>query len=223
VVVSAKAQELVPVERRSFVAAHPLRPDPQLDAAAPLLPGHDHVAPRCRSTHRSVFALAVASFGSGFETAQPALIEGAWPHCRGARRPQSNWQLANLGGASLVAPNPAELPSLSGGSIHWNASASCLARPLRAVLAQVAERFGPIAVNSTCRSPSHNRRVGGAPRSYHLTGSAVDFRERHSYGAILAFLAGLRTVGGLKHYGSGVFHIDGGPRRTWGNRRYARR
>jgi uncharacterized protein YcbK (DUF882 family) len=90
---------------------------------------------------------------------------------------------------------------------------------LRAILGQVAAAFGPLTVNSTCRSPSHNRRVGGAPRSYHLTGNAVDFRVRGSYGSVLAFLSRQHTVGGLKHYGGGVFHIDTGPRRTWGARR----
>jgi uncharacterized protein YcbK (DUF882 family) len=65
--------------------------------------------------------------------------------------------------------------------------------------------------------------VGGAPRSFHLTGNAVDFRVAGSYGRVLAFLSRLRSVGGLKHYGRGVFHIDTGPRRTWGTRRYARR
>jgi uncharacterized protein YcbK (DUF882 family) len=95
-------------------------------------------------------------------------------------------------------------------------------RSLQTVLAQVASNFGPLTVNSTCRSARHNRRVGGAPRSYHLTGNAVDFRVGGSYGQVLAFLARLRTVGGLKHYGRGVFHIDTGPRRTWGaRRRYA--
>ncbi len=220
--------EPVPLEQRSFVAAHPLLPDPHFDAPAPAIAssiaGQGAIAPRCVGTHRSAFALAVANFGNDFRSAEPALVAGAWPHCRGARHPQSNVQLASLG-AALPAPGPAGLPSLSGESIRWVASPACLASRLRAVLGQVAAHFGPLTVNSTCRSPSHNRRVGGAPRSYHLTGSAVDFRVRGNYGAVLAFLARLRTVGGLKHYGAGVFHIDTGPRRTWGNRRvrYARR
>jgi uncharacterized protein YcbK (DUF882 family) len=33
--------------------------------------------------------------------------------------------------------------------------------------------------------------------------------------AVLAFLGGHRTVGGLKHYSDGHFHIDTGPRRSW--------
>ena len=216
VIAPSRNNGFVPLEQRSLVATHPLLPDPLLDAENPVFA--ETAAPRCRSAHPSAFALAVASFGRDFKTWEPALVEGAWPHCRSARHPQSNWQLASLG-PLRTAPAPSALPSLSGGSIRWVASAACLASPLRAVLAQVAANFGPLTVNSTCRSPSHNRRVGGAPRSYHLKGAAVDFRVRGNYGSVLGFLARLRSVGGLKHYGSGVFHIDTGPRRTWGARR----
>jgi hypothetical protein len=118
-------------------------------------------------------------------------------------------------------PDPANLPSLSGESIRWVASPDCLAKPLRAVLAEVAANFGPLRVNSTCRSKRHNARVGGAKRSYHLTGNAVDFRIFGAVQPILDFLTGKKTVGGLKHYGFGVFHIDTGPRRTWGNNSWA--
>jgi len=216
--------QIIALEQRSLVAAHPLLPDPPpADHAAASATASSEAAPRCRRAHHSAFSLALASFGPGFKPTEPAMVEGAWPHCRGARNPQSDWRLASLG---PTIPGPARLPSrsLSGGSIRWIASAACLASPLRAVLGQVAARFGPLTVNSTCRSRSHNRRVGGASRSYHLTGNAVDFRVRGSFGAVHAFLARQHAVGGLKHYGSGVFHIDTGPRRTWGGRRtrYAR-
>lgn len=225
--IAAAVRQPVPVAQRSIVAAHPLTADPLFDTSvslaalqSDLLSGSQSgaAAPRCRSAHRSTFALAVAGFDRAHKAWEPAFVEGARPHCRGARHPQSNWQLASLG-PSLPAPTPSAGPSLSGGSIRWIASSACLASPLRTILGQVAAAFGPVTVNSTCRSPGHNRRVGGAPRSYHLTGHAVDFRIRGSYGPVLAFLDRLRSVGGLKHYGSGVFHIDTGPRRTWGTRR----
>jgi hypothetical protein len=120
------------------------------------------------------------------------------------------------------APDPATLPSLSGETIRWIASPDCLAKPLRDVLAEVAANFGPLRVNSTCRSKAHNARVGGAKRSYHLTGNAVDFRISGAVQPVLDFLTGKRTVGGLTHYGFGIFHIDTGPRRTWGNNSWAR-
>jgi hypothetical protein len=125
--------------------------------------------------------------------------------------------------AGLEPLDPAKLPPLSRSGIEWRASADCLATPLRAVLADLTANFGPFRVNSTCRSKRHNARVGGATRSYHLTGNAVDFRISANAKDVLAFLAKKGSVGGLKHYGGGVFHIDTGPRRTWANNSYGRK
>jgi len=83
------------------------------------------------------------------------------------------------------------------------------------VLSEVAALFGAVRVNSTCRSKAHNARVGGASRSYHLTGNAVDFRVAANTASVSRFLLAKKTVGGFKHYGFGLFHIDTGPRRTW--------
>jgi hypothetical protein len=124
---------------------------------------------------------------------------------------------ARLGAGDGNAQDPSDLPSLTEEPIRWVASPDCLAAPLRAVLAEVAANFGPLRVNSTCRSKSHNAKVGGAPRSYHLTGNAVDFRISGAVQPVLDFLTGKRSVGGLTHYGFGIFHIDTGPRRTWAN------
>ena len=136
------------------------------------------------------------------------------PQAKTARRAPLGPMVASLG-REFVTPPLKELPSLFGGPIRWVASADCLAKPLQGVLSQLAAAFGAVQVNSTCRSPRHNRKVGGARRSFHLTGSAVDFRTSANAGSVLAFLKGHRQVGGLKHYGRGVFHIDTGPRRTW--------
>ena len=108
-------------------------------------------------------------------------------------------------------------PSLTGDQIKWMplASIDCLATPLRGVLAELTAAFGPITVRWTCRDKQLNARVGGAKRSYHLTGNAVDFNMTGNYRAILVFLKAKKEVGGLKHYGGGAFHIDTGPRRTW--------
>jgi Peptidase M15 len=115
---------------------------------------------------------------------------------------------SNLG-ADLGAPSAPK--SLSGTHISWNASAGCLNSQLRAVLNEVAINFGTITVNSTCRSHGHNAAVGGAAHSYHLGGNAVDFRVHGNVAAVSAFLNS--RVGGLKHSGGGLFHIDTGPRR----------
>src|SRR5262245_10862673 len=220
--------DAVPLEQRSLVANHPLLPDAPVSdpigeiAAAPA-PGPESASPRCNGAHASPFALTLAGFAQ-VRASEPAMVEGAWPHCRGARNPQSSWRLASLGSAPNAArPWAADDDRASGWSIHWRASADCLAGPLRAVLKLVADEFGPLTVNSTCRSREHNARVGGAPRSYHLTGNAVDFRVRSNYSEVLRFLARFRSVGGLTHYGSGVFHIDTGPRRTWGPNSWGRR
>jgi len=99
------------------------------------------------------------------------------------------------------------------GRVVWAASSKCLAGNLRAVVYRLARIAGRVRVNSTCRSRSRNRRVGGASRSWHLTGNAVDVRV---FGNIRASARYLRkAAGGYKHYGGGLFHIDNGPKRTW--------
>jgi Peptidase M15 len=116
---------------------------------------------------------------------------------------------SNLG-ADLAEPTPPA--SLSGvTNISWHANAGCLNGQLRGVLVEVAANFGTITVNSTCRSHGHNAMVGGAAHSYHLGGNAVDFRVHGNFAAVTAFLN--TRVGGLKHSGGGLFHIDTGPRR----------
>lgn len=46
---------------------------------------------------------------------------------------------------------------------------------LLAILEDVREHFGkPVIINSANRCPTHNKRVGGASKSVHLTGKAAD-------------------------------------------------
>jgi len=129
-----------------------------------------------------------------------------------ARKRQKHVRVASLGKGFAHAAEPARNIA-GGGAIRWVASSRCLNSHLRGVLAQVAARFGSVTVNSTCRSRSRNARVGGARRSMHLTGNAADFRVAGNRGAASSFIRSL--VGGFKHYGGGLFHIDTGPRRTW--------
>lgn len=112
-------------------------------------------------------------------------------------------------GPGAVGPS---LPSLTGGSVAWQASASCLAGNLRSLIEQVSG-YGRVTVNSTCRSPARNRSVGGAGKSWHLTGNAADIRISGNLRAAAAFLR--NSVGGFKHYGGGLFHIDNGPKRRF--------
>jgi Peptidase M15 len=154
---------------------------------------------------------------------QPSIAQDAKSEAPAPTPVPSNGQaVASLGTAPVEsAPTPQAPPSA--GPIKWVASANCLASPLRAILAEVAALFGAVRVNSTCRSRAHNARVGGASRSYHLTGQAVDFRIAGNPKAVSRFLLDKKTVGGFKHYGFGVFHIDTGPRRTWAAARRGRR
>ena len=105
--------------------------------------------------------------------------------------------------------------SLSGGSVRWVASSGCVDSSLKSVISSVASNFGPVTVSSTCRSKGHNAAVGGAKRSKHLTGDAIDFRVHGNNRGVYAFLRSNGAVGGLKHYGGGLYHIDNGDRRTW--------
>jgi len=110
---------------------------------------------------------------------------------------------------------PKKSLSGGGGNVRWVASSGCIPGSLKSVIYQVASNFGPVTVSSTCRSKSRNAAVGGASKSYHLSGEAADFRVHGNVSATYAFLKSNGSVGGLKHYGGGLFHIDTGPRRSW--------
>ncbi len=105
--------------------------------------------------------------------------------------------------------------SITGGArgVTWVANKGCLNGRLKSAIYHVARTYGRVRVNSTCRSRRHNRRVGGARKSHHLTGNAADIRI---WGNVRAAARYLRSIaGGYKHYGGGLFHIDTGPRRSW--------
>ncbi|MCB1547547.1 MAG: hypothetical protein KDJ41_06880 [Hyphomicrobiaceae bacterium] len=140
-----------------------------------------------------------------------------WTHARlTPRRParQRPIRLAALGPAPLASvPRPG-----TGSSIVRYASgvpSSCVPAGLKSVLYAVANRFGTVTVSSTLRRSRHNRRVGGARRSWHLQCRAVDFRVHGNTRGLMAFLRSQPAVGGLKRYAFGFYHIDNGPRRSW--------
>lgn len=97
-------------------------------------------------------------------------------------------------------------------------STRCFPGRLRNLIARVSKRYGrKIVVTSGYRSPSHNRRVGGAKRSQHMTCKAVDFRVPGvSTYALARFVKRLPGVGGVGTYcGKSAIHMDVGPRRNW--------
>ena len=125
-------------------------------------------------------------------------------------------QYAALGMAARSSGKSYSSSRLSGNISTGGKTTSCLPSDIKRVLNEAAARFGHLRINSTHRSHSHNRRVGGAPRSLHLECRAVDFAYHGSRrGALIKFLRNHGDVGGLGVYGSGHIHIDDGPHRTW--------
>lgn len=118
--------------------------------------------------------------------------------------------------AALPAPSAFEA-SVDQGSIALRAAAptECLPAELTDIVAEIADRFGAVSVESTHRSRRHNARAGGAPHSLHLACRAIDFRVRAKSREVLAYLRSRPEVGGLKVYRNGIIHIDNGDRRSW--------
>jgi hypothetical protein len=87
-------------------------------------------------------------------------------------------------------------------------------------LQALRDRLGrPLIVNSAYRSPSHNKKVGGATNSLHLQARAFDISMSNHDPAI--FEAAARAVGftGFGFYkNSGFIHVDTGPAREWNKR-----
>jgi uncharacterized protein YcbK (DUF882 family) len=74
----------------------------------------------------------------------------------------------------------------------------------------------PIQVISGYRTPKHNRRIGGAPKSQHLQGRALDIKPPRGitnlefYKRILKLARDTRAIRGLGYYNTFV-HIDTRP------------
>jgi zinc D-Ala-D-Ala carboxypeptidase len=119
--------------------------------------------------------------------------------------PHNLWRWPNF--------SPAEIACRGTGAIKINTEAMDKLQVLR-------DRLGkPLIVRSAYRSPEHNRRVGGAPRSKHMDGTAFD--TAMSNHDPTSFAVAAREVGflGFGYYPrSGFMHIDLGPARSWGEK-----
>lgn len=119
--------------------------------------------------------------------------------------PTTRWRWKNF--------SPAEIACRGTGSVRIHEDALDKLQALR-------DRLGkPLIIRSAYRSPTHNRAVGGAPKSKHLDGTAFDIAMTNH--DPVAFEEAARAVGflGLGFYPrSGFIHIDLGPARIWGER-----
>lgn len=157
---------------------------------------------KARSGKSKAFKAYGASYGSKAGKSKSAAKTGA-----------KKKRYAALDTKSMVDTSPSK--SITGGGVRWAAPSSCLNGTLASVIGQVAANYGRVTVSSTCRSKSRNAAVGGARKSHHLTGNAADFRVHGNVSGVYAFLRSHGSLGGVKHYGGGLFHIDTGPKRSW--------
>ncbi len=87
---------------------------------------------------------------------------------------------------------------------------------LLAVLEDVRNHFGsPVHINSGCRCPGHNKKIGGKPKSQHLLGKAADIDVARAFpGEVYMYLRQQYP----DKYGLGLYqnfvHVDVRLRRT---------
>lgn len=76
-------------------------------------------------------------------------------------------------------------------------------------LCQMVRDFfeSPVTITSGCRCQSHNRDVGGSPRSQHLVGFAADIKARHVPPSVVHEYCESLDPGGLGYYPT-FTHID---------------
>ena len=96
-----------------------------------------------------------------------------------------------------------------------------------ALLTRIQNHYGrDVEVTSGCRSQAHNRSIGGAHESWHLSCNAADIKvEGVSKYALAQYARSLSGRGGVGTYCSdNSIHIDTGPSREWnwcgGQRRF---
>jgi hypothetical protein len=100
-------------------------------------------------------------------------------------------------------------------SVPADAPTACLPGALRAVLADVAGRFGPVTIASTKHLNTRSHAAGSARHKLHEACKAVDFRVAAQRAeAVKSYLRARPEVGGVEAYRDGIIHIDINENRT---------
>jgi phage gp45-like len=127
-------------------------------------------------------------------------------------------------GGNFDINNFPDAPNTSGSLIQWASGVDRRVNPkLLQLTEEVARRFGrPLTIVSGYRSPSRNANAGGAKRSQHMLGNAIDIsgsgltnQDRLNLTAI-ASSVGIKGIG---VYSGGSLHFDvrDGARAGWGS------
>lgn len=74
-------------------------------------------------------------------------------------------------------------------------------------LQKIRNRFGTTTINSAYRTPLHNAKVGGAPKSQHVQGRAADIVCKNGTPLEVAMYAETLGMGGIGFYSS-FTHVD---------------
>ena len=84
------------------------------------------------------------------------------------------------------------------------------------ILQEIRDYFGkPVTINSAYRTPSHNKKVGGASSSQHVVGTAADIRVHDVPSwAVAAFLEDNYPIHGIGFYPTFV-HVDSRGRKVY--------
>lgn len=132
-----------------------------------------------------------------------ALTRASTLYTTAAAIPASVWPWPNF--------RPAEIACKGSGSLLLVPAALDALQALRTRLGR------PLVIVSGYRSPAYNRRVGGAPKSKHMDGTAFDIACVQADQP--ALIAAAKAVGflGIGRYDTWV-HVDLGPARSWDER-----
>ena len=100
---------------------------------------------------------------------------------------------------------------------HGNVTASSMKDAAAAGAAAALKMFPGLKVSSAHRSAAYNASIGGAKRSRHIEGDAIDFVgvDASNVAAVVEYLKN-QGFRGFGYYNNGSLHADMGAPRAWG-------